>query len=297
MKMYNRLQEYLAQLKLELKGSDRALIQDALADSEEYLFLALEKAREEQPGFTEKEALNAIISKYGTPAEVASGYRDLEERLHTTARPIQRADARPLWARFFGILGVPRAWGSFLYELFSVLTGLLYFGWILVGGLFSLVSLLFIIGIPISAGFLLSLRGLALIEGGIIEALLGERMPRKPLFVRQELKWTGKLKSLYTEPQTWRSLLYLFLQFPLGLLYFCLIGGLFLFSLSLVAAPFMELVLHLPMEFVGNEAFTPVWLLPILCLLGILLFPLILHLARGVGNIHGRYAKAMLVRK
>lgn len=295
--MSSHIAEYLAQLKVELQGSDRALIQDALSDSEEYLSLALEKAREERPGLIEKEALSAIIARYGTPAEVAAGYRDLEERLHTAEETALRPESRSLWIRLFGILASPRAWGAFLYEVFSALTGLIYTAWILVGGIFSLVSLIFIIGIPISAGFLLSLRGWALLEGVIVEALLGERMPRKTLFVQKELAWTQKLKSLFTESQTWKSLLYMLLQFPLGLVYFLLVGGLFLLSLSLISSPFMELVLHLPMEFVGNEAFTPVWLLPLLCLLGLLLLPLTLHLAMSVGSLHGRYAKAMLVRK
>ena len=122
-------------------------------------------------------------------------------------------------------------------------------------------------------------------------------MPHKPLFVNQELKWTQQLKSLFSEAQTWKIFLYMLLLFPLGLIYFLLIGGLFVLSLSFISSPVMELIFHLPLELVGNEAFTPVWLLPLVCITGFFMLPLTLHLAKFVGKLHGRYAKVMLVRK
>ena len=292
--MLRTIDEYLAQLKIELKGSDRALIQDALADSEEFLYMSLEKDKTEH---TKMEALNSIIAKYGTPSEVAGGYQELEAWLqpgHEAARPSESKSFRT-W--IFGVFAEPRAWGAFLYLIFTVLTGLVYTAWIIIGGLFSLVSLLFIIGIPVAALFILSFRGLALIEGRIAEALLGERMPRKPLFVQQELRWTEKLKALFSDSQTWKTFVYMLLLFPLGLVYFLLFGGLFVLSLSFISSPIMELVFHVPLELVGTEAFTPVWLLPLVCVTGFFLLPLTLHLAKFVGRLHGRYAKTMLVRK
>ncbi len=295
--MFSDVDDYLAQLKVALKGSDRSLIQDALADSEEFLSTALDKANIEQPGQTKKEALNSIIAKYGSPAEVAGGYLDLERWVLSGQKLGEPAKPRSFWTRFFGIFAEPRAWGAFLYLIFAVLTGLIYTTWTLVGGIFSLVSLIFIVGIPSSALFLLSLRGWGLIEGRIIAALLGERMPYKPLFVHQDLKWTQRLKALFLEVQTWKIFLYMFLQFPLGLLYFLLIGGLFVLALSFITSPIMELVYHLPLELLGNEAFTPVWLLPLVCITGFFMLPLTLHLAKFIGRLHGRYAKNMLVRK
>ncbi len=295
--MFSSIDDYLAELKAALKGSDRALVQDALADSEEFLSTALEKAGTEQPGHKKTEALNSIITRYGSPTEVAGGYLDLEKWLLPGRRPARLSKPTSFWTRFFGIFAEPRAWGAFLYLIFAVLTGLIYTTWTFVGGVFSLVSLIFVIGIPISAVFLLSLRGWGLIEGRIVEALLGERMPNKPLFVQQDLKWMQQLKALFAEAQTWKIFIYMFLQFPLGLVYFLLIGGLFVLSLSFISSPVMELVFHLPLELIGNEAFTPVWLLPLVCITGFFMLPLTLHLAKFVGRLHGRYAKNMLVRK
>ena len=45
--MLKNVDEYLLELKKELKGSDSALIQDALSDAEEYLRTALENALED----------------------------------------------------------------------------------------------------------------------------------------------------------------------------------------------------------------------------------------------------------
>jgi hypothetical protein len=69
------------------------------------------------------------------------------------------------------------------------------------------------------------------------------------------------------------------------------------FALSFILSPLMELVFHIPLDLFGDNVFTPVWLLPVVCLAGIVLLPLTLHLAKFVGKYHGRFAKAMLVKK
>lgn len=295
--MFSSIDEYLTQLKQELKGSDRSLVQDALSDAEEHLSTALEDARQESPDVTELDALNTIIEQYGSPAEIASAYQEFEDRLSTVLAPSKPLRPRSFLARFLGVVAEPKAWGALLYALLSFLTGAIYCAWAVTGGGFSLLSLLFIIGIPIAGLFLLSLRGIALMEGRIVEALLGVRMPRKSLFIRRDLKWTERLKALFIESHTWKSLLYLVLQFPLGILYFFLIWGLFVFSVSFIASPVLELVFHLPLELLGTDTFTPVWLLPVVCIAGLFMLPLTLHLAKSVGKLHGSYAKIMLVRQ
>jgi hypothetical protein len=295
--MINSIDTYLSRLKSELEGSDPALIQDALSDSEEHLRAALETALGETPGLSEEEALRDIIEKYGESAEVAAAYRDAEARLTPFSTPVPVSPAPPFFMKFFGIVAEPRAWGAFLYALLAFLFGTIYCGWALVGGAFALPSMIFIIGVPITALFLLSLRGIGLLEGRIVEALLGVRMPRKPFFVSRDLKWTEKLKSLYTEALTWKILLYMLLQFPLGFVYFIVIGGAFTLALGFITGPVLELSLHLPLEVVGTDKFTPLWLLPIVCAAGLFLLPATLHLAKWMGKFHGRYAKAMMVRK
>ncbi len=77
--MINSIEQYLAELKKALSGSDRATIQDALSDAEEYLRNAL-KSAEAGPGVTPAVVLAPIIEKYGSPAEVAAAYKEIESR-------------------------------------------------------------------------------------------------------------------------------------------------------------------------------------------------------------------------
>ena len=77
--MIRNVEEYLKLLGKELSGSDPAIIQEALSNSEEYLRMALEGATDTDPSLPEAEALASIIEKYGSPAEIASAYMEGEK--------------------------------------------------------------------------------------------------------------------------------------------------------------------------------------------------------------------------
>ena len=293
--MIKNVDEYLRELRQGLFGCDPALVQDALADAEEHLRLGIDLARQGEGAVLESEALQTLIEKFGDPAEVASAYREIEAHSAPVLSPPPRF--RSFWGRFFGIYADPCAWGSFLYLLFGLVTGCFYGMWAILGTSFSLISLILIIGLPVSGLFLLSVRGIALMEGRIVETLLGMRMPRRPLFVQEGLSWKGRFKALVTESQTWRSLAYLFLQFPLGALYSCVTFVLFGFSIKMTLYPFWYLVLGRPLITFAEPYFPPGWLVPFVCLAGLLLLPLTLHFTKRLGRWHGRYAKAMLVSK
>jgi hypothetical protein len=294
--MCKDVNEYLAKLRKELEGSDPALLQDALSDAEGHLRMALEDALSEKPRLSEIEAMTSIIEKYGNPKEIASAYRAIESRTSPTLAVSRTTETRSSWARFFGVLAEPKAWGAFFYMLLSSLTGLVFGGWALIAGIISFSTLVFIIGIPIFGLFLLSIRGIALLEGRIVEALLGIRMPRRSLFLDRNLSWKDMFMALIKESYTWKAWLYLALQFPLGLIYSLGILLLFVFSLSFIGSPVLELVFHIPLDLFGDDVFTPVWFLPVVCAAGFFLLPLTFHLARWVGKVHGKYVKSMLVR-
>ncbi len=294
--MCKDINEYLVKLKKELEGCDPALLQDALSDAEGHLRMALEDALSDKPQLSETEAVASIIEKYGHPKEIVSAYRAIESRTSPALTVSRTMETRSSWPRFFGVLAEPKAWGAFFYMLLSFVTGLVFGGWALIAGIFSFSSLVFIIGVPLFGLYLLSIRGIALLEGRIVEALLGIRMPRRTLFLDTNLSWKDMFLALIKESYTWKALLYEALQFPLGLIYSLGIFLLFVTSLSFIGSPVLELVFHIPLELFGPEAFTPVWLLPIVCIAGFFLLPLTFHLARWVGKAHGKYAKSMLVR-
>ena len=106
--MFNTIEEYQEALKKEMRGSDAALVQDALADAREHLSLALEAAREKTPDLSEAEALKAIIDEYGTPEETAAAYREIERRTSPSLKQAEKPQS--FWGRLFGVYVDARTW-------------------------------------------------------------------------------------------------------------------------------------------------------------------------------------------
>jgi uncharacterized membrane protein len=293
--MIKSVEDYLDLLKTELKESDAATVQDALADAEEHLRAALAGLREKQPELSEEEALNQVVEQYGSPEETASAYREVERR---TVPQLTREPAKttsPI-SNFFGVYGDMRAWGALLYMLIAFVTGIFYFTWAITGLSLAISFSIFIFGLPFALLFLLSVQGLALLEGRIVEALLGVRMPRRPMFREKGLKWLERLKLLVVDKHTWLSILYMIIQFVFGIIYFVLFVTILSFSLSFIAIPFMQEILGVGAIMNNGIRYSfPLWSYPLLIFGGILLWTAFMNLAREAGQLHGKLAKRMLV--
>jgi hypothetical protein len=293
------VEKYLTELEQELKGSDKAIIQDALADAHEHLSTALDEALELNPEVDKHQALTEIIAQYGSPEETAAAYQEIETRTDPTFSSISKTkEEKGALARFFGIYNDPRAWGGMLYMLISLLLGVLYFDWVLVALSITLVFIL-ILSIffrSVATFYLLSIEGLALLEGRIVEALLNIRMPRRPLVHPKELPWKERLKHMVTDQKTWKRFAYMILSLPLGTIYFCVIIFMIALSLEGLSAPIVQEMFELPLITFGSQGyFIPTFAYPISILLGLLAFTVTLHIARWIGSLHGRFAKFMLV--
>jgi hypothetical protein len=294
--MIKSVEEYLDLLKTELNGSDVATIQDALADAEEHLRTALANLREKRPEISEEEALSQVIEQYGSPDETASAYKEVERRtLPSLAREISHQQDSA-FKRFLSVYEDPKAWGALLYMLISLVTGIVYFTWIVTGLSLSLSLAIFIFGLLFAVFFIVSLRGLALLEGRIVEGLLGVRMPRRSLFFQKGTTWFDRLKTSLTDKHVWLTLVYFFLQMPLGVIYFTLIVTLFSLSIALMAAPVVQSITDFPIISIGiMRYYLPSWATPLFLLIGFLIWTLTMHLGRLIGQLHGRYAKLFLV--
>jgi uncharacterized membrane protein len=294
--MIKSIEEYLDLLKAELNGSDTATIQDALADAEEHLRAALASLREKQPEASDEEALAQVIEQYGSPDETASAYKEVERLTHPSLARETTAQQNSLLRRFLGVYDDPKAWGALLYMLISVVTGIVYFTWVVTGLSLSLSLAIFIFGLLFAVFFTVSLRGLALLEGRIVEGLLGVRMPRRSLFFQKGTTWFDRLKTNLTDKHVWLTLVYFFLQMPLGVIYFTLIVTLFSLSIGLMAAPLVQSITDFPILSIGiMRYYLPPWSTPLFLLVGFLIWTLTLHLGRFIGQLHGRYAKNFLV--
>ena len=272
---------YIQDLKAALKGADKATIQDALADAEEHLRTALENADAEKEA--ESEAVQAIIAEYGEADEIAQAYKNWEVNLPPAlaATPAARRVAAgadgvnpsaKTYPGFFGVFADPKAWGGLVFMLISLVTGTLYFSWAVTGLSTSLGVMVLIIGIPIAIIFLLSFRGIAFLEGRLVEALLGERMPRRASFTDSSLPWSTRLKILLTGKATWLSIIYMILMLPLGIIYFTAVVTLVSVSLALIASPILAYVFNLPVgTYIDGDVIwqLPNYLTPLLAFLGV----------------------------
>ena len=295
--MSELIKEYLERLKSALSGSDPATVQDALSDAEEHLWIALERARGETPDIGEEEAIRSAIEEFGPVEEIASAYNEFETKARPRLESAAGAEKRSASARFFGVFTDPRAYASLFYTIFSLFLGLFYFTWTVSGLSISAGVIVLIIGLPFLGIFLVSLRGIALVDGWIIEALLGERMPRRPIYRKKPRSWRERLVFLIKDHMVWKTVLYNIIMLPLSIVYFTLAITSLSVAANLFLRPLLEYVFDFPLASgTGWSLWTPGLLMPVVVAFGIIWFILTLHMAKGLGRMQAKIAKKMLVR-
>ncbi len=297
------IQEYLDRLNEELAGSDPALIQDALYDAEDYLRNATSGAVEAAPGphretaEMAEAAFERAVQRFGTPREVAEAYRENDSRVAAALAHHAPREAADPARRILGVFLDPRAYGALLFMFLSLATGVLYFTWAVTGLSLSLGLSILIIGFPVALLFLASIRLFSLVEGRLVESLLGVRMPRRPRFATPEGTLWARLRSWLADRRTWTTLLYMVLKLPLGVFSFVVFTVLMSISLALLAAPITQVFFDQPLiQTHHHQYFVPPWGFPLFWLAGLLDLLLVMHLARALGRAYGAIAKAMLVR-
>lgn len=292
--------EYLEQLRAALAGADPALIQDALYDAEEHLRGELREHR----GLPEAEVLAKIVSSYGAPEEVAEIYVDKENVVRQALRPPPQQPRTSALGRFFAVGADPRAYSALFYMLLSLATGIFYFTWTVTGLSLSIGLSILIFGIVVAVLFFGTTRVLSLVEGRIVEVMLGERMPRRPLYPPREGSMFKRIGGMFKDPRTWSTLLYFVLMLPLGIVYFTFAVTGIALSLSFILAPLAHLGWMLGIVRIDwatdihfNDTLLLPWQIsdPLLFVLGIVLLFGMLHMARGIGKFQGGLAKALLV--
>jgi hypothetical protein len=180
--------------------------------------------------------------------------------------------------------------------LFALFSGIFYFTFAVTGISLSAGLAVLIIGIPFFLLFIGATRGLALIEGRIVEAMLGTRMPRRPLFPDRETPLLTRILDMLKDPRTWGTILYLLMMLPLGIFYFTFVVVGITVSMALIIAPIAVLLWHGGLLSIDGSVEAPhPALLPLITILGIVLFTVTLHLSRGIGYLHGQLAKSLLV--
>jgi uncharacterized membrane protein len=294
------IEQYLAALRAALAGEDPALIQDALYDAEEYLRAEVSA----NAGQSEADTLELISSTYGAPDEVAAAYRTTEKQVRTALAPPPRKAHRTALGRFFAVYGDARTWTALFYMLLAIVTGIFYFTMTVTGLSLSAGLFVLIVGIPFFLLFVGFTRVLALAEGRLVEGLLGQRMPRRPLYPAKGVPIFERIKQMLVDRRTWTTMFYFLLMLPLGILYFTIAVTGICTSLGLVAGSVAAVLFETGL---GGGTFSfddqviyngPSMLAaPFLLVGGVLLLTLVMHLVRAIGRGHGVLAKNLLVAR
>ena len=124
-------------------------------------------------------------------------------------------------------------------------------------------------------------------------------MPRRPLYAERGKGVLERIGGMFSDPRTWSTLLYMVAMLPLGILYFTLMVTLLTVAVSFVLAPLMFGFGAFDNWYINNWDLTYTlgwWQYPIVFVTGILLLFGTLHLARGIGKMHGLLAKHLLVK-
>ena len=183
-----------------------------------------------------------------------------------------------------------------VFMLFSMIAGILTFTWVVTGLSLSVGFMVLIIGLPFFGLFIFSIQGLALVEGRLIEALLGIRMPRRTAVQPRGKGLWGKFVARLQDRRTWTTLFYFIIKLPLGVLSFTVFTVLLAWALQLMLLPIFQYALGIPLIVIDNlRFFVPIWFAPILMIAGFLDLVVILHLAKVAGRGYGALAKGMLV--
>lgn len=198
--------------------------------------------------------------------------------------------------RFFGVILWPQTYLNLLYLLLAFPLGLFYFIFLVTGFSVGLALVIVWVGLLILPVVFLIWWVCAALERQLAISLLGEKIPPMEPAKPAEPGFWPAVKAYFSNPVTWKSLLYLFLKFPLGILSFVVLVTLGSVVLSFIAMPVIAIFTTPQVEIAGNIVWQiDTWweALPLSLAGLVLLFPS-LHILNGLAWISGRFAFWML---
>ena len=192
-------------------------------------------------------------------------------------------------ARFAGVVLRPQTWLNLVYLLAAFPLGLAYFIVLVVGVSIGAALAVLIVGLGILLAMLVAWRGMAAIERGAARVLLGVQIAR-PVDRRGQPPLERIVRWL-RDPVTWKSLVFVALKFPLGVVTLAAVAASAFFSLVFLFAPLIVLVT--PVTVFGWIVESPLQALP-LTVVGAPAVLLALHLYNGLAWLWGLFARVML---
>ncbi len=198
--------------------------------------------------------------------------------------------------QFTSIAMKKRTYLNLLYLLLMFPLGILYFVILVTGFSLSMGLLVIVIGVFIGLGLLALIRVISRFHLLLASNLLGFELQTFGT-IRNQKDTIGKIKSLVTDNRTYTSILYMVIEFPLGVLYFTLIFTMLVVSISFTVSP----IINILFEANGQLFNTDLWIWELnfeasLLLLtgGIFLFFVTLHLCNMLANFEEILCKNLL---
>lgn len=201
-----------------------------------------------------------------------------------------------IFSRFFGVIVSGKTYRNLLYLFLAFPLGLMYFLFLVIGFSVGFATLIVLVGVALLALVVAGWWGFANLERQMANHLLGESIPPLSSPAASGKGMSEALLAHLSNPLTWKSLLYLFLKFPVGILTFIILALLFsitaFFSTAIITFNFFNLNVELTRDLswqidtIGEALLS----LPF----GILFGFISLHLCNLIARLSGRFASIML---
>jgi len=197
----------------------------------------------------------------------------------------------PILHRYFQPVTDIQSYLNIIYLLLAFPLGLAYFVFFVVGFSLGIGLLIIWVGVFILAIVATLSWAFAHFERQLATALLQINLPatQKPKSTSPRM-WE-RIRAYLINPGTWKGLAFLFLKFPLGLFSFVTSVVTLAVSLGLIIAPFTY---ENDVIDWGSIQIDSMEKALFACFVGVLLFPLVLHLLNFITEVYGLIARALL---
>lgn len=202
--------------------------------------------------------------------------------------------------KFFRVISSRQAYLNLLYVLLSFPLSIFYFVFLVTGLTTGIPLIIIWIGIPLLVLVGIGWWLLAALERQMAIHWLKEDIPPMTLPPTEGADLVTRFRDYFTNIVTWKSLVYLFGKFPLGILNFIVWVTMVAFTLTFLGMPFFYQffgsIIPVVVDFGGGMF----WYIDslsdalIASVFGIFLWPVTLHILNGVAWVNGKFAKVML---
>lgn len=202
---------------------------------------------------------------------------------------------------FFGVITQSKTYRNMLCLFILFPLGIIYFVIVVTGIFLGFGLIITLFGIPVLFGIILLWRVLANFERKFIRNKMGININYVPM--KKQKQWFLKsFKTYLKDSFTWKSLVYLLLRFPLGIISFVILVVFISVSLSFIASPFVFHLLNIGVlngDFVV-DAYTFIntyWFTVLVWIVGVLLVFVSLHIFNYLMHAFGLLSKFILNKK